>query len=77
MIGRIVCCVTGVWNVADAGVLKSEHEVDGDVRSIEERVTVCVHYLRRGGGEGERLEGKVLFVFSRLSNLAGTRLTIW
>lgn len=77
MIARIVCSATGVRNVAHAGVLKGEHEVDGDIRSIEKRVTVCVHYLRRGGGEGERLEGKVLFVFSGLSNIAGTRLTIW
>ena len=76
MIARIVCCVAGVRDVVHAGVLESKDKVDGDIRSIEERVTVRVDCLRRGGGEGERLEGKVLFVFSRLSNIAGTRLTI-
>lgn len=78
MIARIMRCVTGVRNVVHAGVLESEDEVDGDIRSIEQRVTVRVHYLRRRRGEGEGLEGKVfLVVFSDVSSIAGTRLTIW
>lgn len=77
MIARIVRCVTGVRDVLHARVLESEDEVDGDIRSIKERITVRVHYLRRGGGEGERLEGKVSSLFSGMSNIAGTRLTIW
>lgn len=76
MIARIVRCVIGVRDVVHARVFESEDEVDSDIRSIKKRITVRVHHLRGGSGEGERLEGKVWFVISGMSNIAGTRLTV-